>query len=47
MGLVTEDASPPPPDPGLKKMIKWIAIALVAALIFSAIAVAITIRVFQ
>jgi hypothetical protein len=46
MGHVTEDASPPPPDPGLRKMITWITIALVVALIFSVIAVAITIRVF-
>ncbi|HEX6976167.1 MAG TPA: hypothetical protein VF147_17290 [Vicinamibacterales bacterium] len=45
--MTEEDAPPPPPDPGLKKMIKWVTIALIAALLFAAVAVAITIRVFQ
>ena len=46
MGPVSEDAPPPPTDPGLRRMIKWVAIALVVSVIFAVIAVAITIRVF-
>ena len=46
MGFVSTDAPAPPPDPGLRRMIKWVAIALIAALVFAVIAVAITIRIF-
>jgi hypothetical protein len=36
-----------PPDTGLRTMLKWTLVALVAAVLFSAIGVYVTIRVFD
>jgi hypothetical protein len=44
---VENDAPTPPADPGLRRMLRWVAIALVASVIFAVIAVWLTIRVFR